>query len=201
VVHFGANDTIIAENHFVNIDTLVAGGSQSTPNGKGKFIINLWKSTAASTTRSSMCFARKKSIKILPNSDVTFSKDCNFSPSDIVRPISVLGMTGHYHSRGKRFWVDKMKGFYDANGNKTGDTLLQANVYQSIAWDEPPFTVYDPPVLLNTGEFLRMSAEYVNNSANTFLFGPHVKTDEHFNLFTWFAPSWHNGQTLYDDNE
>jgi hypothetical protein len=40
-VHFGANDTIVIENHYVN-----GVGNQPTPNGMGKVIINLWRATS-----------------------------------------------------------------------------------------------------------------------------------------------------------
>ena len=194
VVHFKAHDTLIIENHFVNIDSV----NQTTPNGKGKFIINLWKAPAGVTLeKASMCFAIQKNIKILPYTSPTFTKDVRFIPSDIPWPLNILGMTGHFHSRGKQFKVDKMQGFYDANGNPTNDTLIE-NIYTTVAWSEPLFKVYDTPVTLERGQFLRMTALYVNNSANTYLFGPHVPTDEHFNLFTWFTPSWRGGETLYD---
>lgn len=194
VVHFYPHDTLIIENHFVNIDSV----NQTTPNGKGKFIINLWKAPATvPIDKASMCFVIEPAIKILPNSSPTFTKNIMFSPSDITWPISILGMTGHFHSRGKQFMVDKVQGFYDANSNLIRDSVM-TNIYTSIAWSEPLFKVFDTPVQLEKGQFLRMTATYVNNSPYTYIFGAHVKTDEHFNLFTWFTPSWHDGQTLYD---
>ncbi len=194
VVHFAANDTLIIENHFVNIDSV----SQTTPNGKGKFIVNLWKAPAdVIPERASMLFSIKPVFQILPHSTTTLTKDCRFGTDDIPWPIYLLGMTGHFHSRGKQFIVDKMQGFYDAEGKATGDSII-TNIYKSIAWDEPEFKVFATPIKLEKGQFLRLTGIYVNPTDNTFSFGPHVATEEHFNLFVWFSPSWRNGQTYYD---
>jgi hypothetical protein len=94
-----------------------------------------------------------------------------------------------------------MKELVDSKGNFLSDTTIQAKIYESAAWDEPPFQAYDPPIQLNLqqGEFLRYYAEYVNTTSNKILFGPHVANQEHMNLFTWFAPGWNDGQTVYDD--
>ncbi len=194
VVHFLANDTLIIENHFVNIDS----AGQTTPNGKGKFIVNLWKAPAGKIPeRASMLFSIKPNFQILPHATTTLTKDCRFGTDDIPWPIYILGMTGHFHSRGQQFIVDKMQGFYDVDGKPTHDSVI-ANIYKSIAWDEPAFKLYDVPVKLEKGQFLRLTGIYVNTTDKIFSFGPHVATEEHFNLFAWFAPSWRNGQTYYD---
>ncbi|MEI8135398.1 MAG: hypothetical protein WCH46_10080 [bacterium] len=201
-VHFGANDTVIIENHYVNVPNLNGGGSQLTPNGKGKIIINLWKAQAASTVHASMMFARKTTSLIIPKySDTVAQKSCYFSPTTLrAAPIYMLGMTGHYHSRGKNFWVEKRRAIHDGAGALISDSLI-ATIYRSPSWDEPPFAVFDPPIQLNlaAGDYIKYYAEYVNNTGNVIKFGPHVAVEEHMNLFTWFAPGWNDGQTLYDD--
>ena len=208
-VHFAANDTLIIENHYVNIANLSGVGAQTTPNGKGKVIINLWRATSGPVVPASMMFARNVYVKVLPHSTPTFSKDCLFGgTSDFKWPIYILGMTGHFHSRGKTFVVDKMRRVVDANGNVISDSVIAPGIYQSAAWSEPPFITYDTPIKLdkiidNNGtvhqEYIRYTAGYVNNSDSTFNFGAYVAKNEHCNLFTWFAPGYHNGQTVYDD--
>jgi hypothetical protein len=198
-VHFGANDTLVIENHYVNISSLNGGGSQTTPNGMGKVIINLWRATSGPVTQASMMFARKTNLYIPAKTDSTFQKDCRFGTGNLNWPIYILGITGHYHSRGKQFWVDKRQDIFDASGNVTGDSLVQSHIYYSPSWDEPPFTAYDPPIQLNKGQYIRYYAEYVNLLTTPIVFGPHVAYQEHMNLFTWFAPGWNGGQTLYDD--
>ena len=192
-VHFGANDTLVIENHYVNISSLTGGGSQTTPNGYGKVIINLWKTTSAPVVHGSMMFARKTNLVVAPG-DNTYKKDCYF-PGVQSDSIYLLGMTGHFHSRGKRFWVEERQ------TTSTGDSLL-ATIYDSPTWSEPPFSAYSTPikVKIGKGQFLRYYAEYLNTTGVAIPFGPHVATQEHMNLFVWFAPGWNDGQTVYDDN-
>jgi hypothetical protein len=204
-VQFAANDTIVIENHYVNIPTIVGGAPQTTPNGMGKVIINLWKATGAPVV-AAMMFARQKNLVIPPKSDYTASKDCKWD-NEIgnafwTQPLYLLGMTGHYHSRGKNFWVEKVQDVFDAGGNVTGDSVLQ-EIYRSASWSEPPFTPYATPIKLelSKGQFLRYHAEYVNTLSTQIIFGPYVATNEHMNLFVWFySPAWTNGTTIYDDN-
>lgn len=200
VVHFEPNQTLIVENHYVNFNSLpVSGGTQTSPNGKGKVIINLWKDTSGLTPElSSMMFARQTHLSIPPNADYTITKDC-FFPGVSTYPLSILSMTGHFHALGKKFWADKRRQTVDNNGNVIADTLIQANIYESSAWNEPPFTVYSTPIVLNAGEYIRFGANYVNTTNKTVLFGAHVATQEHCNLFVWFAPGVNGGATVYDD--
>jgi hypothetical protein len=201
VVVLPARQRMIIELHYVN-KTLADGSQQSTPSRKGKVIINLWKATTSNVVPSSMMVAKKTAIKIQPHSSPTFYKDCRFTPSQLADTIYILGMTGHFHSRGKSFRVDKMRDSVDINGNPTGAVItVQYGIYQNANWSEPPFTSYDPPIMLDRkrGEFIRYTTEYVNNTDYTFNFGPHVATDEHCNLFSWFVPAYNGGQTLYDN--
>ncbi len=179
---------MILQVHYVNAVT------QTTKNHKGKVSVNIWKTKAPQNkiATSSMMFARNRTIDVPPNSEVSFAKDCKFLP--IPRPMYILGMTGHFHGRGKRFVVDKMG--YDANFNPI---VLEEKIYESNDWSEPPFTPYSTPIKLNTNEYIRYTCYYVNNSDKRFKFGPKVETDEHANLFVWFVPSWQNGKTWYDD--
>ena len=200
-VHFEANQKIVIENHYVNIPNLTGGGSQTTPNGKGKIIVNLWKSTEAQPAIAAMMFARKPNL-VVETGDHTYSKDCKWGGAQgpyADTTLYILGMTGHFHSRGKSFWVEKRQSYNDIHGNPT-DSLV-ANIYQSITWNEPPFDVYPTPVKVNLGkgEFLRYYSEYVNTTANPIPFGAHVATQEHMNLFVWFTPGLFNAATCYDD--
>ena len=110
-MHFGANDTLVIENHYVNIANLNGNGSQTTPNGKGKVIINLWRATSGPVVPASMMFARKTNISLPPNKEIAFSKDCEFLGISPIagQPLYILGMTGHFHSRGKNFGLIKYK--------------------------------------------------------------------------------------------
>lgn len=190
VIHLKKNEPMILQIHYVNAT------SQSTKNSKGKVSVNIWyaKGNPADYEKSSMMFARNRTIKIEPSMmDQSFSKNCYFAA--VPRPMYILGMTGHFHSRGKQFIVDKMK----QDPNTLERTVIQEKIYISNAWGEPPFTQYADPIKLDVNEYIRYTCVYDNPTTNTYLFGPKVETNEHANLFAWFSPSYLDGDTLYDD--
>ncbi len=190
VIHLKKHEPMILQIHYVNAT------SQSTKNSKGKVSVNIWyaKGNPANFEKSSMMFARNKSIRIEPSMmDQRFSKNCYFQA--VPRPMYILGMTGHFHSRGKQFIVDKMK----QDPNTFERTVIQEKIYVSNAWGEPPFTQYADPIKLDVNEYIRYTCVYDNPTTNLYLFGPKVETNEHANLFAWFSPSYLDGDTLYDD--
>jgi hypothetical protein len=203
VIKLAARQHMVIESHYVNQvnpkDVRYDDGMKA-PNNKGAIIINLWKpSSGKPLIPASMLVAKKTAIKILPFSEAVFIKDCNFTPLSMSWPIYILAMTGHFHSRGKSFVVDKMCNVYDKNGTHILDSVIERGIYQNASWNEPAFQSYEIPVMLNKGEFLRYTTHYVNNTNCVFNFGPHQRTDEMCNLFAWFVPGWNGGQTLYDN--
>lgn len=191
IIHLEKNERMILQVHYVNATT------QSTQNSKGKVSVNIWyaKGNPANYEKASMMFARNMLIKIEPlKADQVFQKNCEFAA--VPRPMYILGMTGHFHSRGKRFIVDKMK----IDPVTFDRTLVEANVYVSNDWGEPPFTAYANPVKLDVNEYIRYTCVYDNPTTKEYKFGPKVETSEHANLFAWFTPSYLDGKTLYDAN-
>ncbi len=181
-VRLAPHAQMVMQIHYVNATT------QSTPNGKGKIVINLYRAKQKASLIASMLFASNPHILIPPHSDTSFSKFCDFLPARL--PIQILSMTGHFHSRGKQFTVEK----WDA----IGDTSLGV-IYNSTAWSEPPFVSYkDSPVTIEPGQLIKYTCHYHNDTDSTFTFGPQVGTNEHSNLFVWFIPGIAGGQTIYD---
>ena len=96
--------------------------------------------------------------------------------------------------------VDILQDTVDSFGDKVTN-VLQYGIYQSSNWDDPAFTTYSEPIEIrrNHGEYIRFVTEYINNTDRTFNFGPHADAEEMCNLFAWFVPAWHDGETLYDN--
>ena len=193
IIHLKPHEPMILQFHYVNAVT------QKTANDKGKISVNVWKNknTSGGTVTASMLFARKMILLIpaaRPDHDttVTYSKNCKFLALIGKFPIYLLGMTGHFHSRGFSFIVDKVK---DSAGVQVA---IQEKIYVSNDWGEPPFTTFVNPIKLDAGEYIRYTCVYKNASANSYTWGPNVETNEHMNLFAWFAPGWNNGATVYD---
>lgn len=194
-IRLEAHQNMIIENHYVN------GGPQVTPSGKGKIYINLYYAKDANTTLASMYVGRYVHLQIPAHStDYAYAKVCNF-PADIPRPIYLLGMTGHYHSHGKQFFVDVVHQQHDEFGQLKGiDSIpVQSKIYINSTWDEPPFVAFNTPIKLDTFQTIRWTAVFNNPTDSVINFGGHVLTQEHDNLFAWFIPNWNNGATVRDD--
>ncbi len=193
------NENMVVETHFVNAT------SQSTPNGKGKVIINLYKTHETNLVAASMMVARRTPLILPPGQTTTVAKTCTFPGATF--PIWILGMTGHYHSRGKSFFVDVVNlkrlpnGDIDPSGAIDSSANVADKIYSNVTWSEPPFTSYPVPYKLNYGQTIRYTVTYFNNTPNTILFGPHVETEEHCNLFSWFVPGDGQGTTIYDTKQ
>jgi len=185
-IRLDPHQQLIIQTHYVNGSV----ADQLTPNGKGKIIINLYKAKTPASQFASMLFAQNKKLTVLPFSDSTYEKFCNLNQAE--RPLKILAMTGHFHSRGKTFMVER----YDLDNNQIIDTI-----YRNLDWNEPPFIDFTKnPIILEKGQGLRFTARYVNPTAKAFPFGPHTDIEEHMNLFMWFTPSYKGGQSIYDFN-
>jgi hypothetical protein len=167
------------QTHYVN------AGTQATPTGRGKAIVNFWTTDKKNVTSLVGAeFSNNKTIMIPAYTAATFCK--TVKPLD--HEVKILLMTGHFHSRGKTFTV----GHWD--GTKLTDTI-----YTSAAWSDPPILQFTTPLTLPKGDSLAFITTYENRSGTDIKFGPHVEYEEHANLFTFFYPS-ENGKATYDFN-
>ena len=65
-------------------------------------------------------------------------------------------------------------------GDRNGETI-----YWTDDWDHRPIINYDPPIELNKGQSIKLTAIYNNNTNKTVRFG-FKSTDEMMILFGWF---------------
>jgi hypothetical protein len=164
--------------HFVN------AGTQTTPTGRGKAIINFWTTDRKNVTSLvGAVFANNKAVNVPPHTSATFCK--TVKPFD--HDVQLLLATGHFHSRGKTFTV----GHWD--GRKLTDTI-----YSSKAWDEPPILQFTSPLTIGAGDSLAFITTYENRTDQPIKFGPHVENEEHSNLFLFYYPGPSNSKAIYD---
>ncbi|MFA5833246.1 MAG: hypothetical protein WDA22_07195 [Bacteroidota bacterium] len=173
---------LLIQTHYVN------GGSQLSPNGRGKVLINFWTIPKSQVTNEvGLIFASNTLINIPPKDSLTVRKFVKKIPNDI----NILAMTGHFHSRGVSFWAQH----YEANFKE---------IYRNTAWSEPPIKVFGAPEYPSTGYVLPKNQQiayytsYYNSTNDTVKMGPHVLNEEHSNLFLFFWPAPADGKTIYD---
>ncbi len=164
--------------HYVN------AGTQTTPTGRGKALINFWTTDKKNvTTLVGAVFSNNKVITIPPYTSATFCKTVKPFEHDV----NLLLMTGHFHSRGRTFTVGHWNG-----------TALTDTIYHSGNWDDPPILQFPTPLMIRAGDSLAYITTYENRSGTEIKFGPHVEYEEHANLFTFYYPGPANGKAIYD---
>jgi hypothetical protein len=177
-IHLKAHQQMDFQTHFVN------AGTQVTPSGHGKVIVNFWTTDKSKiTTLGGSVFANNKALNIQPHTSATYCKV--LLPFD--HDIQLLLLTGHYHSRGKNFVV----GHWD--GTKLIDTI-----YTNKTWDEPPVLRFNTPLTLHAGDSLAFITTFENRTDQLIKFGPHVENEEHANLFLFYYPGPENSRARYD---
>ncbi len=170
-----AHRQLLLQTHYVNAST------QDSPSGKGQVKVNLHAAEGPVAAHMGTMFANNVNVKIPPRESRSFSTTCGIS-----QDINIVALTGHFHSRGKSFSVN-----IAPDGATPTDEL-----YRSRDWDEPPFTVLPTPRPLSSGGGLYYTCDFMNPTDKEIVFGPHVETQEHCNLFAYFYP-WEEPNTRY----
>ncbi|MEB3237675.1 MAG: hypothetical protein VKO64_08620 [Candidatus Sericytochromatia bacterium] len=175
-IYLSPRQQLVIQSHYVNAST------QTTPE-RAEVKVNLWFAPeGAKPERMGTLFANNRRLIIPPQATASFTQWFVFR-----RDVHVAAMTGHFHSRGKRFAVSRW------DGARLGELL-----YESLAWTEPPFTTYsDPGIPVASGSGVSFTADYVNRSDATVTFGGKVETQEHANLFLYFWPANPGRDALY----
>lgn len=170
---------LMIQTHYVN------GGSQLSPNGRGKVLVNFWTIPKSQVMNEvGLIFASNTLINIPPKDSLTVRKFVKKIPYDI----NILAMTGHFHSRGKNFWAQH----YEANFKE---------IYRNTTWNEPPIKIYNDPITgyrLPANQQIAYYTDYYNSTNDTIKMGPHVINEEHSNLFLFYWPAPADGRTIYD---
>lgn len=185
-MRFKAKQQLLIQSHYVNTLT------QATPGDQGSVKINFWfaKPEAVKHTLG-MLFAVNPSLSLPPHSTYVAQKAISLSDQAFNRDVKIVAMTGHMHSRGKSFEVNRWSG---RDPNVRGEQL-----YKSDNWDEPPMKFYDTPIDWKANERLIYTGTFVNKTDIFIGFGAgNVDTKEHSNLFLYFYPGPEDGRCIYD---
>jgi hypothetical protein len=178
-----AHQQLLIQTHYVN--GVTQAGSQ------GDVKINIWfAQPGQSKGHVGMLFAINKTLAIPPHTlgyDAT--KSITFGADKFPNGTNLFAMTGHFHSRGKKFKTFKW------NNGIIGDLI-----YENDTWSEPPFKTFDPPLQIQPGDKFLYDCTFDNNSDATVSFGPRVETQEHANAFMYFYPGPADGHAFYDVN-
>jgi hypothetical protein len=133
------------------------------------------------TAHAGALFLNDRSVCVPPHSESTATSRCTITgEGDASRELKLIGITGHYHFRGKQFDA------YRVNADGSRGELL----YEYKGFDQPAFQQYsDNPIVLHKGEGLEWQCTYQNDTDKTFCFGPDAAIQEHCILFGQYYPT------------
>ncbi len=182
-----AHQQLLIQTHYVNTLTQRTPASDAV---KVKVNLHFAKKEEITATMG-MFFAVNPSLKILPHQTFLAQKAISLADQGLNKDVNLIAMSGHFHSRGKSFQVNRWKG-RDPN-------VLGEELYRSDDWKDPPFKIFEQPVTYKALERLIYSVTYVNQTDITIGFGAgNVDTKEHGNLFMYFYPGPEDGKAIYD---
>ena len=165
--HFRAGEQLLMQTHFVNV------GSLETV-GEGKSIWNLQAAEPGTITQyAGTMFGQDKDVFVPKHANTTLAAECVFP-----KALNLMSQSGHYHFRGREFktyrWDDGVRG---------------EQIYDYQGYNDPPFTVHNPPLSFAQGQGLQWECYWENNTDNDFKFGPFTATNEHCNWFGLYYPA------------
>lgn len=73
----------------------------------------------------------------------------------------VFALTSHTHQLGELAFIERTTGV-------SGEGRI---LHESTNWGEPPLDVFDPPLVFESGEGLKLTCEYLNSTDSTVTFG------------------------------
>jgi hypothetical protein len=89
----------------------------------------------------------------------------------------VFALTSHTHRLGVRSTIERVP---------NGDVPATTPIHESTNWDEPPLTMFDPPLAFNGSDGLRLICNYQNTTSQTVYFGTPVDAEMCFMWVYYF---------------
>ena len=160
-----ANQMVRVELHFVNTTSQPLPVSGTVHLGEAK--------EGTITEHANLMFYGNVGIILAPQAMGTVGPTYHAVPEGR----KIFGLTGHQHKLGTGVTIELATG---ALGTGT-------QLYKNIDWDDPPLTIFNPPIAPGAGQGLRFTCTY-NNTTNTIVtFGENADQEMCF-LWAYYYP-------------
>ena len=159
---------LLIQAHYANAAT------QLTPTARGLDLVNLHGADGGAEQIAETLFDEDEELRLAPLSTYQRVRFC-----ELPAEVNLIGMFGHFHSRGRRFRIWQ----WDPATRMDGPLL-----YESTQWDDPPWLTqraWLEPVRVRG---LRMEAEYENTEDREIRWGYEVNPNEHMETYAMFYP-------------
>jgi hypothetical protein len=160
-----ANQMLRVELHFVNTTSAPLAVSGTVHLGEAK--------EGSITEHANLMFYGNVGILIPPLSMATVGPSFHA----IAAGRKIFGLTGHQHRLGTSVTIE-----LSTDALTTGTQL-----YKNLDWDEPPLTIFNPPIAPAAGQGLRYTCTYNNTTNGIVTFGENADQEMCF-LWAYYYP-------------
>jgi hypothetical protein len=127
---------------------------------EGTVTLTLADATAAAPTEAHSVFTGQLSLDLPPHAPSSFAS--YFVPEAPSGTRRVFAVTSHTHSLGVDSTIERVA------SEKAPPTTP---IHESVNWDEPPLTSFNPPLAFAGKDGLRLTCKYMNTTDKTVTFG------------------------------
>jgi hypothetical protein len=182
-INFKGRQPLLIQTHFVNTESLTVKGRP-----RAKMYLHTMPRGSAKAFGGAL-FGQDRTVEVPPGASTVYGRCAMTGTGPTARPMTIMALTGHYHFRGIKFELFRT----------LADGSMGERIYLSEGYADPIFQQYgsDAPLVLQAGEGLEWRCSYLNNTSETFKFGPNTAMDEHCNFFGFYYPT-HEPQEAVD---
>jgi hypothetical protein len=160
-----ANQMLRVELHFVNTTSQPLAVTGTVHLGEAK--------EGTITDHANLMFYGNVGIILPPQSTATVGPSFHA----IAAGRKIFGLTGHQHRLGTSVTIEL-----------SPDALTSGTqLYQNTVWDEPPLTMFNPPIAPAAGQGLRYTCTYNNTTTGIVTFGENADQEMCF-LWAYYYP-------------
>jgi hypothetical protein len=172
---FAPREPVLIQTHFVNVGALTTQGT-----ARAKITLHPADPTTIKMHGGAL-FAQDRALVVPPGTSTVANRCQLTGDASENRTLTIMAFTGHYHFRGVRFEVQRVR----------ADGSLGEMLYEHDGYDDPSFQQYpvDPALVIHPGEGFEWRCTYQNDSDTTYWFGPNTQMNEHCNLFGFYYPT------------
>jgi hypothetical protein len=160
-----ANQMLRVELHFVNTTAAPLPVTGTVHLGEAK--------EGTITEHANLMFYGNVGIILPPQSQATVGPSFHA----IAAGRKIFGLTGHQHKLGTSVTIELSPDAFTSG----------KELYKNIVWDEPPLTIFNPPITPPAGQGLRYTCTYDNTTSTIVTFGENADQEMCF-LWAYYYP-------------
>jgi hypothetical protein len=166
-----AHQPVFLQLHYINLGTAPA-------DIEGAIELELFDASEGEPIEARSVFTGAMNI-LLPSGQPGSAEFFYKPEASASQPVHVFALTSHTHSLGVDSTIERVAGLGAPDSTP---------LHQSLDWHEPPLTTFDPPLVFDGSDGLRLRCNYVNDTERDVTFGTAFEDEMCFMWLYYFEP-------------